>query len=273
VRKFRLKYTWAVLLVMAGAAAEVDSAHSFFVDDTGVPTLTNRPKAYRNNQQYIEIQMAFDPVHVSSRYRSGGYTESDYHDLIVEYARNYRLSEALVYAVIKVESNFDANALSSAGAQGLMQLMPGTAAEMQITNAFDPAQNIAGGTQYLARLLVMFKGDQSLALAAYNAGPGNVRKHGGIPPFPETQQFVKNVQAHARDYGAGREHLAIQNTTPRNSVRVFKPTETQPVVVHFVGGTSQPARRVTETDTHYILESNGQTYAVRRALVTRIETI
>jgi len=273
VRTFRLKYTWAVLLVMSGAAADVDSAHSFFVDDTGVPTLTNRPKAYRNNLRYIEIQMAFDPVYVSSRYERGEYTESDYHDLIVEYARKYRLSEALVYSVIKVESNFDTNALSSAGAQGLMQLMPGTAAEMQITNAFDPAQNIAGGTQYLGRLLEMFKGDQSLALAAYNAGPGNVRKYGGVPPFPETQQFVQNVLSHARDYGAGREHLVIQNSPPRRSVRVFKPSESQPIVVHFVGGTSQPAQRVTETDTHYILESNGQTYAVRRALVTRIDTI
>lgn len=270
-----VKYVLAAWIAVPGNVDAAVSSHSFFVDDSGVPTLTNRPKAYRNNQSYIEIQMAFDPVHISSRFRSGklgrDYTESDYHDLIVEYAREFKLSVAMIYAVIKAESDFDPNALSHAGAQGLMQLMPGTAAEMQITNAFDPAQNIAGGTQYLAKLLKMFKGNESLALAAYNAGPGNVRKYGGIPPFPETQRYVKKVLSHAKAFGAGREHIVIQNSAPRNKIQVFMPDNSQPYVVHFHGGTSQPAQQVTETSSHYILEFAGRTYSVRRELVARIE--
>jgi len=99
----------------------------------------------------------------------------------------------LLTAVARVESCFDPRAQSVAGAQGVMQLMPPTAAELGVTNSFDPRSNISGGARYLAKMLKMHNGDTKLALAAYNAGPGAVAKHGGIPPYPETQGYVVKV--------------------------------------------------------------------------------
>jgi soluble lytic murein transglycosylase-like protein len=100
---------------------------------------------------------------------------------------------ALVKAIIANESGFDPAATSKTGAQGLMQLEPGTAAELGVGNAYDPAQNIWGGTRYVRGLLERFHGDLRLAIAAYNAGPGAVEKYGGIPPYAETQAYVENV--------------------------------------------------------------------------------
>jgi soluble lytic murein transglycosylase-like protein len=99
----------------------------------------------------------------------------------------------LIKAIIANESGFNANATSGAGAQGLMQLMPGTAAGLGVTDAYDPAQNVAGGTKYIKGLLQRFNGDVRLAVAAYNAGPGAVEKYGGVPPYAETQNYVQNV--------------------------------------------------------------------------------
>ncbi len=100
---------------------------------------------------------------------------------------------ALVKAIIANESGFDANATSPTGAQGLMQLEPGTAAQLGVADAYDPAQNIAGGTRYIGGLLERFHGDLRLAVAAYNAGPGAVEKYGGVPPYAETRNYVENV--------------------------------------------------------------------------------
>ena len=111
---------------------------------------------------------------------------------ILEAARNYNVPPALVKAVVMAESGMNADALSKAGAQGLMQLMPATARGLKVADPWDPQQNIDGGTRYLRQNLDRF-GETRLALAAYNAGPGNVRKYGGIPPFKETQVYVERV--------------------------------------------------------------------------------
>ncbi|MFZ0725461.1 MAG: lytic transglycosylase domain-containing protein [Desulfobacterales bacterium] len=112
---------------------------------------------------------------------------------ISESARKYDLPPGLIKAVIEAESGFKADAVSVAGAQGLMQLMPATARDLGVTNSFDIRQNIDGGTRYLRQMLDLFGGDTRLALAAYNAGPGNVQKYGGDVPFPETRQYVARV--------------------------------------------------------------------------------
>jgi len=119
-------------------------------------------------------------------------------DLIIENsihqaARKYNLPASLIRGVIRAESNFEVKAVSRAGAQGLMQLMPGTAKALGVENPFDIEQNIDGGARYLRKMLDSFGGDIKVALAAYNAGPKAVEKHGGVPPYDETQGYVKAI--------------------------------------------------------------------------------
>jgi len=118
---------------------------------------------------------------------------NEYDDVIRDAAARNGVSEALLRAVIHAESAFNPRALSYKGAQGLMQLMPGTAADMGVTDAFDAAQNISGGAKYLAQLLRDFNGNVEFATAAYNAGEAAVRKYNGVPPYDETQVYVKRV--------------------------------------------------------------------------------
>jgi hypothetical protein len=126
--------------------------------------------------------------------------EYDHH--IAAAASTHHVSTQLVRAVIQVESDFDALARSSKGAQGLMQLMPDTARELGVSNAFDPRQNIFAGVRYLRILLDMFRGDVSLATAAYNGGASNVQRYGGIPPFKETRNYVAKIQSLLSGLGA-----------------------------------------------------------------------
>jgi soluble lytic murein transglycosylase-like protein len=120
--------------------------------------------------------------------------------LVNDNAQSQAVDPALIKAIIANESGFNANATSNVGAQGLMQLMPGTAAGLGVTDAYDPAQNVAGGTKYIKGLLEHFNGDVRLAVAAYNAGPGAVEKYGGVPPYAETQNYVQNVLASYAKY-------------------------------------------------------------------------
>jgi soluble lytic murein transglycosylase-like protein len=117
-------------------------------------------------------------------------------------AKKYGLDPALLAGLVKQESGFNPNAGSPAGARGLTQLMPGTAAGLGVTNVLDPAQSLDGGAKYLRAQLDAFGGDVARALAAYNAGPGAVQRYGGVPPYAETQNYVRAVQANAAAYRA-----------------------------------------------------------------------
>lgn len=131
-------------------------------------------------------------VMVSTEFRLA---PSAYDHLIDEAAERYKLDPALIRAVITVESAFDPNAVSQAGAQGLMQLMPELAEELGVRDSFDPRENIMAGSKYLGYLMDVHKGNEALALASYNAGPTTVDRYHGVPPFEETRRYVKSIQA------------------------------------------------------------------------------
>ncbi len=126
-----------------------------------------------------------------------------YRRLVDQYAEEYGVDARLVAAVMRVESCLDRNAVSRAGAKGLMQLMPDTAHELGVQDIFDPAENIRGGIAYLSQMLSRFGQKTELALAAYNAGPGAVERFGGVPPYKETQSYLKRVALQYRKEGGG----------------------------------------------------------------------
>jgi soluble lytic murein transglycosylase-like protein len=140
-----------------------------------------------------------DGIAIAPRPRVRVPSESDYDRLIVHTASRYGVQPALVKAVIAAESNFQPDAVSRAGAQGMMQLMPATAAELGVERPFGVVENIDGGVRYL-RLMLDRYGDVTRALAAYNAGPGAVDRYGGVPPYAETEAYVERVLEYYRGY-------------------------------------------------------------------------
>ena len=242
-----------------------------FRDAAGAFTLTNRPDKYRGRRDYVEVSIKFDPIVVAPRFSkrvsATQYSSGDVDELVRHYARIYGLDEKLVHAVIRVESDGEPYAVSRCGARGLMQLMPGTAAEMGVTNAFDPAQNIAGGTQYLAKMLELFDNNTEWALAAYNAGPNVVKRYNGIPPYPETRQYVAAVCTYARQKGA-KLGYAVRSKKPTPD---FLPTKKAgQYIIHLRSGYTQPADNIIDEDPYYYVQYGNRTARVRKEHVTKI---
>jgi soluble lytic murein transglycosylase-like protein len=181
----------ALLAAMLGAPPAAQATIYTFVDENGTVHFTNVPKNSRYNYRLIGAAAG------SGRPARAGDPRL-YDEHISRAASAHDVDPLLVKAVIKVESNFDNLAVSRKGAKGLMQLMPGTAADLNVFDPFDPRANIFGGTSYLRQMLERFGGDVRLALAAYNAGPARVESAGGIPRIAETRQYVERVLGHYR---------------------------------------------------------------------------
>ena len=164
------------------------------VDDEVVPV-----EVVEEVKQIVEEQGGVFPKR-SWRYseQSGPLWESKYNEIIIAAAKKFDVDAALVSAVIKAESDYNPRTMSNKGARGLMQLMPATAKRFGVTNSFDPAENIHAGTRYLRWLLKTFDGNADLAVAAYNAGEGNVWKYDGVPPFRETVNYINRISKHIR---------------------------------------------------------------------------
>ena len=164
------------------------------VDDEIVPA-----EVVAEMQKVVEEQGGVFPRR-SWRYdeRSKPLWQSKYNDIIIAAAQKHDVDAALVSAVIKAESDYNPRIVSHKGARGLMQLMPATAKRFGVTNSFDPEENINGGTRYLRWLLKKFDGNADLAVAAYNAGEGNVWKYDGVPPFRETVNYINRISKHIR---------------------------------------------------------------------------
>lgn len=246
---------------------------TYFVGKDGVPLLTNRPHAYRQDPDYEEVTIEFHPIVVTGRYnfslQGGRFSQEQFVELVRYYAGANGLDPNTVFAVIKAESNFDPYAVSSAGARGLMQLMPGTASEMRVTNPFDPEQNIAGGTQYLAKLMELFHNNLDHALAAYNAGPTTVKKYGGIPPYKETRNYVEKVRRFAREYSRMGFREQLITGAPQHQAD-YLPDPSARFTVYYKSGATQPADVVREEKLFYVLEYSGRKYLIRKKYVDRI---
>jgi soluble lytic murein transglycosylase-like protein len=201
--------TWLALLGLLAAAAPARAGELYsYVDEDGVLHFSNAP----SDRRYRKVRRTAD---VGGLYRATprpgalSLPPAGRHDPYLPHvkaaASKYQLPEALILAVMAVESNFDPRAMSEKGAMGLMQLMPGTARDMYVGDAWDPEQNVEGGARYLRILANQYRGDMVKTLAAYNAGPDAVRRAGeAVPNIPETREYVRKVVALYQAYKAGR---------------------------------------------------------------------
>ncbi len=201
---------WAIVALGLGLLPTLSSADIYYTESDDRPSFTDTPRRDANYRLYMRSPVAK---------RHSGVLPGDssaerftrYGDVIHEAASLYQIPEELVRAVIKVESDYDPRAISRMGAQGLMQLMPETAQRMQVRDIMDPRENILGGVRYLRVLANMFNGDLELTIAGYNAGEHAVVRHGGIPPYDETEDYVVKVLTYYRRYRESRDPVAASS--------------------------------------------------------------
>lgn len=221
-------------LYILGSAAITITAPSSFAgqtiyqlrDSNGTTLLTNKQGRYSNLKVEKKTYYPDSNIHSYSNWGSNeasvlpsySRNKNAFDSIIKQAAARHGVSEGLIKAVMHTESGFNTNARSPVGAQGLMQLMPATARRFNVSNAYDPHENIMAGARYLSWLLKRFNGNTSLALAGYNAGEGNVAKYGGIPPFRETQDYVRRVTSRYSNLYSGNLSVSSANhaTAPAN---------------------------------------------------------
>ena len=190
----------AVLLAVLFPSVAVAQVYKW-VDANGIVTFSNIAPPTDQDYQVLRFPCyAADPKCRSVSWEKVPLNTRSFSREIQSAAAFNSVEESLIRAIIHAESAYQPDARSPKGAQGLMQLMPATAADLHVSNPFDPAENIDGGARYLSRLLAEFKGDLELAAAAYNAGPQAVYKYGGVPPYDETQEYVRRVRILYRRY-------------------------------------------------------------------------
>lgn len=201
-RLSRYRHLMALLLISGAFFAEASPAGIYtFSDANGVMHFTNVPSTPR----YAAMKrVAYMPEPASAARRARLLDPDRFSPLVEQAAREHQLDQALLRAIIAVESGYDPNAVSHKGAVGLMQLMPQTARRYGVRNIYDPAQNIQGGARYLRDLMGKFNNDLPLVLAAYNAGEEAIARHGNrIPPYRETRSYVPRVLDFYRKYRRG----------------------------------------------------------------------
>ncbi|XID76073.1 lytic transglycosylase domain-containing protein [Alkanindiges sp. WGS2144] len=215
----------AVAALLASMTLSAHAGNLYVLKNkNGDTLLTNVSNDQRFKEYNTKVKVTYYPDTNVHSYRNWGGSEAAvlpsysknknlYDGIIAHAASTHRLDSGLLKAIMHTESGFNPNARSPVGAQGLMQLMPATARRFAVTNAYDPAQNIAGAAKYLSWLLKRFNYNTELALAAYNAGEGNVDKYNGIPPFRETQDYVRRVMSRYKNLYAGAMTAATASSS------------------------------------------------------------
>lgn len=191
MRSFAVILILAVCVLPSGAAGDIYR----YVDEDGTIVFTDTPR-HSGYEIHVRERGSFRLASTAGYY--------PYRDLVLEACAVHGMDEALIRAVMEVESDYNRFAISRSGARGLMQLMPETALHLGVTNVWDPRQNIHAGTSYLKRFLKRYSGNLELALAAYNAGPNAVAAYGQVPPYPQTVDYVRKVMRLYRGYAGFR---------------------------------------------------------------------